>query len=207
MGTRNLSCVFASAKSFPILSVGLLAAALCVAADVSTPYPPGSAAESSADSIKETARPIVESSNREFRVTSEHRDNSPAHQRGAIDYRSNDVPSEQRHTEAAAVSRALGPNHTVVVEDVHLPAPGAQGPSAQTNTAFRNGVQGNERLGQDKATATHTHVQPEVLQRSEPTREPKDHRDVSPRDNASHDRPGEYRGHDLDTLDRLSRTG
>ncbi len=195
------------AKSLPALTAGLLAAGLCFAADGPNPYPPGSAAKASADSIKQSAQPIVESSNRAFRVTSEQRDDSPAHQRGAIDYRSKDIPSEQRHTEAAAVSRALGPDHTVVVEEVHRPAPGAQGPSAQTNTAFRNGVQGNERVGQDKATATHTHVQPEVRQRSEPTRDPKDHRDVSPRDNASHDRPGEYRGHDLDTLDRLSRTG
>jgi hypothetical protein len=97
---------------------------------------------------------------RPITVTSGHRDNSTAHQRGAIDIRSQDISSAARHREAANISRALGSNHTVVVEEVHKVNRGQQGPEAQVNTAYRSGVQGNVRTGPVKASATHTHIQP-----------------------------------------------
>jgi hypothetical protein len=87
---------------------------------------------------------------------------SPAHDRGALDYRSNDISQQARHQEAQELSKSLGPTHTVVVEEVHRPAVGAQGPAAQVNTAYRNGAEGKTHTLPATATSTHTHVQPEV---------------------------------------------
>lgn len=111
------------------------------------------------DTVNATAtRPIT--------VTSEHRDNSAAHRRGAIDIRSKDISTEARHTEARQISKALGKDHTVVVEEVHRVdhKRGQHGPEAQVNTAYRDGNKGSTRtMAIPKSdSATHTHIQPEV---------------------------------------------
>jgi len=116
--------------------------------------------------IKDVTHATLDSRGRQMVVTSEHRDNSQAHKNGAIDIRSKDLSPEQRQSEAKAVSKALGSRHTVVVEETHAPAPRAEGPKAQVNTAYRDGKKGNTRVTEMKASATHTHVQPDV---------PKDH--------------------------------
>jgi len=96
-------------------------------------------------------------------ITSRDRTTPPsaAHNRGAVDYRSNDISTRARHREASTLSQRLGGRYTVVVEEVHRPARGAAGPSAQINTAYRGGNRGNTRVGPIRATGTHTHVQPE----------------------------------------------
>lgn len=100
---------------------------------------------------------------RPMRVTSEDRTTprSAAHDRGAIDIRSHNVSAPQRHQEAKEISRHLGPHYTTVVEEVHRPAPGQPGPSAQTNTSYRDGALVRQSSGPVKATGTHTHIQPD----------------------------------------------
>lgn len=112
--------------------------------------------------IKDVTGEVLASRGRKLEVTSEHRDNSTAHQQGAIDYRSKNISSEERHEEAKEVSEALGEHHTVVVETVHRPEPGAEGPTAQIDTAYRDGQEGKTRVKEVKATETHTHVQPDL---------------------------------------------
>jgi hypothetical protein len=119
--------------------------------------------------IKDVTGATLGSRGRQMVATSEHRDNSPAHQNGAIDFRSKDLSPEDRHHEAKAVSKALGSHHTVVVEEPHAPAPGAEGPKGQVNTAYRDGKKGNTRVTEIKASATHTHVQPDVPKKASAT--------------------------------------
>jgi len=95
-------------------------------------------------------------------VTSGYRGNSTAHQRGAIDISSKDLTPSARHGEAQQISKALGSQHTVVVEEVHRVPKGAHGPEAQINPAYRDGQRGNIRVGPIKADATHTHIQPDA---------------------------------------------
>lgn len=97
----------------------------------------------------------------EYNETSRTRTDPPseAHNHGAVDFSSKGETEEQRHADAKAISGRLGNRGTVVVEEVYRPAPGAEGPSAQRNTAYKNGERGRQRLGEDRATATHTHVQ------------------------------------------------
>jgi len=119
---------------------------------------PTAAAKQERARIEATTRAAM---SRPMVVTSRHRDNSEAHKRGAIDISSKNLSSAQRHAEARALSKALGPRRTVVVEEVHA-APRHYGPEAQRNTAYRNGVQGNSKLGPVRASATHTHIQPDA---------------------------------------------
>jgi hypothetical protein len=119
-------------------------------------------AEARGQTIKDVSKEVVERGGRPFVVKSEGRSDSAAHQRGAIDIRSKDITSAERHEEAKTLSKELGKEHTVVVEEVHARAAGTQGPEAQVNTAYRDGVEGRTRVGEIKATATHTHAQPEL---------------------------------------------
>lgn len=119
--------------------------------------------------IEDVARTVLESHGRDLKVTSGARTNSPAHRAGALDFSSKDLSAEQRHAEAKAVSKNLGhtfdsKKHTVIVEEVHRPEPGALGPSANIHTAYRDGQRGNTRVKElaDPHQATHTHVQPDV---------------------------------------------
>lgn len=121
------------------------------------------------DAYRQDVKDAIQSgSSRSPKITSEDRTSpkSAAHDRGAVDFRSKDVSSTQRHTEAANVSKSLGTRGTVVVEEVHKPAPRAAGPSAQFNTAYKNGTEGNTRTTGVKATETHTHAQPDPPSRS-----------------------------------------
>jgi hypothetical protein len=111
--------------------------------------------------IENVTGSTLDSQGTDFHVTSRHRDDSPAHRRGAIDYRSNDVSEARRHADARAVSSALGSHHNVVVEEVYRPA-GGVGPSAQRDTTYQGGWQGRTTWGPVRATDTHTHVQPNV---------------------------------------------
>jgi hypothetical protein len=116
------------------------------------------------DARRQEIEDVVHEIPRQPAIKSRHRDDSAAHKRGAIDYSSKDLTEAERHEEARQLSDALGSKgigHTVVVEEVHVREPGTEGPSGQVNTAYRDGVQGNVRVGEAKATATHTHVQPE----------------------------------------------
>jgi hypothetical protein len=110
---------------------------------------------------------VLKENGRTLDITSGARKNSEAHKRGAIDFSSKGLDTEARHAEAAEVSEELGSDHTVIVEEVHEPAGGAEGPRGQVDTAYRNGDRGNVRVHEVRASATHTHVQPE---RSEPVR-------------------------------------
>lgn len=139
-----------------ILTLSLAIAATSHGHAQTRPSTPAQNRQHIVNTVNRTAqRPIT--------VTSGHRGNSAAHRRGAIDIRSRDIPSPARHTEAAALSRGLGRNHTVVVEEVHSVnrRAGVQGPQAQVNTAYRNGVRGNVRVGPVRASGTHTHIQPD----------------------------------------------
>lgn len=113
------------------------------------------AAASARENIKTSTSAAM---NRPMTVTSEFRDDSAAHRRGAIDISSKDLTSAQRHAEAKTISNSPGlKNHQVIVEEVHTTK---YGPNAQANTTYQNGVQGNTRWGEVKASATHTHIQP-----------------------------------------------
>lgn len=103
--------------------------------------------------ITDTTRQVLEERGRPVVVTSGHRDDSAAHRRGAIDIRSNDVDSPTRHADARAISERL-PNHNVIVEE--------RDGNRQTNTTYRNGVRGATREGPARASATHTHIQPDA---------------------------------------------
>jgi hypothetical protein len=103
------------------------------------------------DDVKNTTRKTLD---RPMAITSEDRSKpaSPAHDRGAIDIRSNNISGEQRNQEARRISKNLGPNYNVVVEE--------RGRGTQTNTTYNNGQQGHQRDVKPRATATHTHIQP-----------------------------------------------
>jgi len=106
--------------------------------------------------IKDVTETTLQDRGRVMDVTSEYRENSAAHRRGAIDIESRSLNSATRHSEAQAISRNLGSGHTVVVEEVS-----ADG-RTQTNTSYRNGVRQNTHVNQPvTATATHTHIQPD----------------------------------------------
>jgi hypothetical protein len=107
--------------------------------------------------IKETVRVTAP---RNPTVTSEYRSNSPAHRRGAIDISSKNLTPAQRRAEAQAISSRLGRGYNVVVEEVHQVQRGQFGPSGQVNTTFNNGRQGTVRVGDVRASATPTHIQP-----------------------------------------------
>lgn len=147
------------------LAVALLALSV-FAPSLARAGEPTAEAQSAREHIETTTSEVLDGRGRELEVTSRHRDDSTAHQRGAIDYRSNDISSSERHEEAREVSRALGNNHQVVVEEVHR-AEGGYGPSAQQNTTYQGGERGASRWGDVKATGTHTHVQPGGAQRAE----------------------------------------
>ncbi len=99
-------------------------------------------------------------------IKDRHRDNSPAHRRGAIDYRSKDVSRTKRHKEAKDLSGRLGKDYTTVVEEVYY-HPVTKDPDDQRNTAYKDGKKGRTRWTHQsngrgvKASATHTHVQPD----------------------------------------------
>lgn len=101
--------------------------------------------------IENTTRQVLQDCGRTMVVTSRHRDDSAAHQRGAIDIRSINIPQPTRHAEAQEISRRL-PNHNVIVEE--------RRGNAQTNTTYRNGQQGAVRQVPPHATATH--IQPDA---------------------------------------------
>ena len=124
-------------------------------------------AQSNTTQSKQADRAVIEAGIRSIPrnpvITSRDRTSPPsaAHDRGAVDFRSNNVSPTTRHSEARELSNSLGRKNTVVVEEVHRPNRGAEGPSVQVNTAYRDGTQGNTRVGPVRATQTHTHVQPE----------------------------------------------
>lgn len=96
---------------------------------------------------------------RDTRITSKFREGEKNHGvNGAVDFSSKDLEREERHDEAKELSKRGGPDHTVVVEEVHRPQPGAEGPSGQVDTAYRNGEQGKSRVKDIKASNTHTHI-------------------------------------------------
>lgn len=118
---------------------------------------------------KEARRQEIEDSvqrlPRKPKITSRDRQEPPSvphNVNGAIDFRSKNVAMQQRHAEASLLSRQLGRNYTVIVEEPHKPARGAFGPSGQINSAYRNGQAGNVRTGPTLATEIHTHVQPQI---------------------------------------------
>src|SRR5579862_7649550 len=88
-------------------TVGLVFVALIGTAGFADPYPDGSDAKKNADHIKEVTAPVVETTGRDFRVTSEQRSDSAAHQRGAVDYSSKSLAPDARQVEAKRVSEAL----------------------------------------------------------------------------------------------------
>jgi hypothetical protein len=140
-------------------SVLLLSAGIALAAEKSSSTRP--AEKTPAEQRQHIKEAVITTVGRDVKVTSEHRGNSAAHQRGAIDISTKDLPATQRHTEAKQISKTLGKDYTVVVEEVHRVPKGQQGPEAQVNTAYRAGTQGNVRTGEIKASATHTHIQPD----------------------------------------------
>lgn len=146
-----------NSKTLFLLPLLLLLAASALRAQC--PSPTHGAAQRRAH-IERTTNQVLTERGRTMVVTSRHRDNSQAHQRGAIDIRSNDISRQARHDEARAISERLR-NHNVVVEEVRG--------NRQTNTTYRNGVQGAERNLPRHATGTHTHIQPD-RPRCTPTR-------------------------------------
>jgi hypothetical protein len=114
-------------------------------------------AENNREWIKLGVREYMAASGRDTKVTSEYRENSAAHRRGAIDISSKDLTPAQRREDAKAISQKLGKGYTVVIEEV-----GADG--KQTNTSYREGKLLNTHKDQPKtASATHTHVQPDKV--------------------------------------------
>lgn len=116
-------------------------------------------AENRRKHIENVTSDVLHEHGRQMEVTSRHRDNSSAHRRGAIDISSKNLSEMERGAEAQDISARLGPHHRVVVEEVHRPKSGV-GPSAQKNTTYQNGAKGDPTWQPVKATATHTHVQP-----------------------------------------------
>jgi hypothetical protein len=105
--------------------------------------------------IKDVTGEVLQSRKRELNVTSEYRANSEAHKAGAIDISSKNLSAKDRHSDALAISKKLGSNFRVVVEEVDAKT------NTQTNTTYQGGVKGRTRTGLEKrATATHTHIQP-----------------------------------------------
>jgi len=107
--------------------------------------------------IEKVTKETLDKRGREMVVTSRYREDSAAHMRGAIDIRSKELSTEQRHAEAKEISKNLGKDYTVNVEEVDRPI------GSQTNTSYRNGELLNRHENQPKtATDTHTHIQPDV---------------------------------------------
>lgn len=150
---RNSKSRFAPAPILALLAAAAVTPSLALADE------PSAAAREARSNIESTTQRVLEDRGRELDVTSRHRDDSPAHARGAIDYSSKDLSTTERHEEAREVSRALGDNHQVIVEEVHRAA-GGHGPAAQENTTYQGGDKGATRWGAVKASGTHTHVQP-----------------------------------------------
>jgi hypothetical protein len=126
----------------------------------SQPGPKGSsgptpAAQKERAHIEKVTGSTLASLGRPMVVTSRHRDDSPAHQRGAIDISSKSLSTVQRHNEAKTISKNLGSGYTVVVEEVDHKT------GKQTNTSYANGQLLNRHTNQPiLASETHTHIQP-----------------------------------------------
>jgi hypothetical protein len=117
--------------------------------------------------IEQTTQRVLQERGRTMEVTSRDRQNSTAHQRGAIDIRSKDIPRTERHSEARVISRELGRNHTVIVEERNVPP---IAPGYQMNTSYRNGQPVRSSAQPGRATETHTHIQPDRTVRAMPAR-------------------------------------
>jgi hypothetical protein len=102
--------------------------------------------------IKDVTEEVLSERGREMVVTSEYRNNSAAHKRGAIDISSKDLSGEDRHEEARVISERLGQGYTVVVEEII-------DNKDQLNTSYREGAQLNQHTDKITASATHTHIQ------------------------------------------------
>lgn len=110
--------------------------------------------------ISEIARGVVERTDlRVYVETDGYRNLDPdspwePHERGAIDYRSKDIGSIERQAEAREISRLLGSDHVVIVEEVDG--------GKQTNYSYRGGTLVRPPYETARrASGTHTHVQPD----------------------------------------------
>jgi hypothetical protein len=115
--------------------------------------------------IKQKARHDIETTTRRtirrpLHVTSRDRPAGPlksaAHDRGAIDISSKALSHKRRHREALEISRSLGRNNTVVVEEKIQ----ANGRTYDQHTSYNNGRLIRRVTKPSRATATHTHIQP-----------------------------------------------
>lgn len=115
-----------------------------------------------------TVKDFLNATGRDMVWTSGHRDAtggsnpSAAHADGAVDFRTNDISSQERHSEAQAVSAILGPSFTVVVEEAASDAmPDGSMAPVIVETPYCNGVVGHVKshVPQSSDNVTHTHVQ------------------------------------------------
>jgi hypothetical protein len=133
-------------------------------------YGPDPAANAVREYIYSATRAFLVARGRDFIWTSGYRPGtgtalaSRAHAEGAIDYRAYDISSAQRHEEGKALSKSLGPNFTVLVEETYIPGrtPGGLLYIAPIHvmTTYINGQQGRTRFHSPLAGQnTHIHVQ------------------------------------------------
>jgi hypothetical protein len=109
---------------------------------------------------QEAERATGRATNGQHTVTSRDRPStgrlaSEAHNRGAIDVTTSNMPRD-----AARISREAGSGHVAIHERPARPAAGAQGPSADIHTTYRDGRQVNRTVQPPRATGEHIHVQP-----------------------------------------------
>jgi len=107
--------------------------------------------------IEEVTRETLAKRGEPMVVKSRYRDDSEAHKRGAIDISSKDLKPDVRHDQAREISKNLGKEYDVIVEENH-----DYHKKTKTTITYRDGIKGNTRevaiTRNDEGI--HTHIQP-----------------------------------------------